>query len=123
MTDERYAARVLVVEDEALVAMVICDDLLELKYRVVGPYFSLQDAMRAVDSEQFDLAIVDVQLDQEMSYPLLDKLLVSRVPTIVATAYSDVDIPESFKHLPLLNKPFGLAALAATLAAVKADTN
>ena len=120
MIDSAKKPRVLVVEDEALVAMSICDDLNELGWLPVGPYANLADAAQAAVSETFDVALVDINLHNEMSYPLIGRLMERKVPTALVTAYSEDGIPDRFKTLLLMKKPYSLAGLSSLLDALTA---
>jgi len=62
------SACVAIVEDEALVAMVMCDMLTELGYSVVGPFSNTSDALAAIKAGRLDAAILDVNLGHEMAY-------------------------------------------------------
>lgn len=114
----KSATRVLVVEDEALVAMTMCDDLAELGCRIVGPYGDLGRATQAAMSEAFDIALVDINLNSKMSYPLVDWLIALKVPTALVTAYDQEGIPDRFKRLLLMAKPYSLSGLTSLLSAM-----
>lgn len=112
--------RALVVEDEALIGMSMCDDLNELGWQPVGPCANHADAAQAAMSETFDVALVDVNLNNEMSYPLVERLVELNVPTALVTAYSEDGIPDRFKTLLLMKKPYSLAGLSSLLDALTA---
>ena len=112
--------RALVVEDEALIGMSMCDDLNELGWQPVGPCANHADAAQAAMSETFDVALVDVNLNNEMSYPLVERLVELNVPTALVTAYSEAGIPDRFKTLLLMKKPYSLAGLSSLLDALTA---
>ena len=97
--------RVMVVEDEALVAMVVTESLTNLGYVVVGPFSRCSDAMSAVESGDIDAAILDVNLDGEMVYPLADMLVSRKVPFIFVTSYGAESIDRRFMHIPVIQKP------------------
>src|SRR3954462_11175748 len=79
--------RVLVVEDEMTVAMLIEDMVSELAYEVAAVVPRLEDAMRLVDSELFDIAVLDVHLNGKTVFAFADELLEREIPFLFATAY------------------------------------
>jgi PAS domain S-box-containing protein len=97
--------RVMVVEDEALVAMVVSESLSVLGCSVVGPFSRSSDAMVAIDAGEVDAAILDVNLDGEMIYPLADILVARGVPFIFVTGYGAESIDRRFAHIPVMQKP------------------
>jgi CheY-like chemotaxis protein len=98
--------RVLVVEDEMLIAMMLEDMLVELGYQVVGPVARLERALDAVRREHLDAALLDVSLDGEAVYPVAVELAARGVPFVFATGYSGLVIQEPWRDRPLLRKPF-----------------
>ena len=105
--DQRIAIsanRVMVVEDEALVAMVVTEALTTLGCSVVGPFSRCSEAM-AVGADEIDAAILDVNLDGEMVYPLADMLTERGVPFIFVTGYGAESIERRFLHIPVVQKP------------------
>jgi CheY-like chemotaxis protein len=109
------APRVLVVEDEMTVAMLIEDMVGELSYQVAAVVSRLEDAMRLVDSESFDLALLDVHLNGETVFPFAAALEERDIPFLFATAYGPRGIPAEFRDRPVLQKPFGPAELRRAL--------
>lgn len=97
--------RVMIVEDEALVAMVVSESLTNLGCSVVGPFSRCSDAMAAIETGEVDAAILDVNLDGEMVYPLADMLSVRGVPFIFVTGYGAESIDSRFSHVPVIQKP------------------
>lgn len=97
--------RVMVVEDEALVAMVVTESLTDLGCSVVGPFSRCSDAIAAIEAEEIDAAILDVNLDGEMVYPLADMLEAREVPYIFVTGYGAESIDRRFTHVPVIQKP------------------
>ena len=103
--------RVLIVEDEFLLAMSLEDDLVAAGCTPVGPFSNLASAIEATRREEFDLAILDVNLNGEPIYPLADELLSRRKPFVLVTGYGAASLPERFRDLPRLPKPYDLANL------------
>jgi CheY-like chemotaxis protein len=101
------APRVLVVEDEMTVAMLIEDMVGELAYEVAAVVPRLEDAMRLLDSDSFDLAMLDVHLNGKTVFPFAAALEEREIPFLFATAYGPRGIPEEFQDRLVLQKPFG----------------
>ena len=111
--------RVLLVEDEALVAMTIEDMLGELGATVVATAGRLEDALDKAGSLAFDVAILDINLHGRPSVPVAELLRQRGLPFIVATGYGDAMLPEPLRAVPVLAKPFQRGDLARVLAAAK----
>jgi CheY-like chemotaxis protein len=97
--------RVLIVEDEALVAMVVTESLINMGCSVVGPFSRCSDAIAAIEADEIDAAILDVNLDGEMVYPLAEMLTARDVPFIFVTGYGAESIDGRFSHVPVIQKP------------------
>lgn len=107
--------RVLVVEDDFLVGLASISALEDTGCEAIGPEATLNAALAAARRETFDAAILDINLSGQMVYPLADDLLARNIPFVFVTGYSATQIPESYRHLPRLEKPFELRALKAVL--------
>jgi CheY-like chemotaxis protein len=112
--------RVLVVEDEIIVAMLIEDMLIELGHVMVGSATTVASALALAEAKagQFDLAILDVNLAGERSFPVARRLAGDGVRFIFATGYGQNGVEESFRGTVTLKKPFRLEELAAALVKV-----
>ena len=96
--------RILIVEDEIIVAMFMEDVLAELGYEVAGVVSHLDEAMkRALD---FDIAVLDVHLNGRNVFDFADKLTAEEIPFIFATGYGERGIPERHRGCLVLQKPF-----------------
>lgn len=109
------APRVLVVEDEMTVAMLIEDMVAELAYEVAAVVPRLEDAMRLLDGDSFDLAMLDVHLNGKTVFPFAAELQAREIPFLFATAYGTRGIPEEFRSYQVLQKPFGPVELRRAL--------
>ncbi len=109
------APRVLVVEDEMTVAMLIEDMVSELSFEVAGVVPRLEDAMGMLDSESFDLAMLDVHLNGKAVFPFATELQEREIPFLFATAYGRRGIPAELAAHPVLQKPFGPVELRRAL--------
>jgi PAS domain S-box-containing protein len=97
--------RVLLVEDEALVGMMMKDTLFQFGFDVIGPYSTIEDARGAILDEDFHAAILDVNICGESVYPLADLIAARDVPFVFVTGYSRDGIDSRFAHVPVLQKP------------------
>ena len=96
----------LVVEDEVLVAMLIEDMLSDLGFDVIGPATRLKRALEMAREEIFDLALLDVNLASEQSFPVAQALQERKIPFIFATGYGTKGIDARFHGAVTLQKPF-----------------
>ena len=110
MTGEA-AKRVLVVEDEVLLALTLVDHLADLDWSVVGPYHDLRSALNAADTETFDCAILDVNLNGQMVFPLAEQLQGRAIPFLFVTGYSEANLPQHLRSVPRVGKPYDHATL------------
>lgn len=102
---------ILVVEDELLIATSL-EMVLESKgHRVLGPAATVRDARAAMESAQPDLALIDYRLADSTTEPLLPDLYECGIPSCVLTGYSREQLPESYSHCHVLEKPFRMGAL------------
>jgi CheY-like chemotaxis protein len=107
--------RVLVVEDEALVSMLIEDFLEELGCEVVGVASRLEDAMEDARTLELDAAVLDVNLAGRLSYPVAQVLRARGVPVVFATGYGTEGLPVELQQAEVLSKPFRQEQLAEAL--------
>lgn len=98
--------RVLLVEDQMIVAMAIENMLRGLGCVVVGPVGTLEAAVRLAREEALDAAILDVSLDGENVFPAAEELQTRGIPFIFATGHGKQFLPEKWHGLRLLTKPF-----------------
>jgi CheY-like chemotaxis protein len=98
--------RILVVEDEMLVAMNIEDMLLDLGHEVAGLASRLEPALSLAREGDFDLAMLDVNLAGQQSFPVADVLIGRGIPFLFATGYGIKGIAADYRDRPVLQKPF-----------------
>lgn len=114
--------RVLVVEDEALVSMLVEDELRDAGATVLGPAPSVDDALRLVEAAAADgglsAAVLDINLGGRHVRPVADRLAALDVPFLFATGYGDGRDAGGYVDAPVLEKPFDLQHLAAAVAAL-----
>jgi CheY-like chemotaxis protein len=107
------ALRILVVEDEPIVAMCLEDILSDLGCVTIGPAGRLADGLALAERERLDAAILDINLGGERSTAIAEALRVRAVPTAFASGYGVP--PEGFETLPLVEKPYRLGDIAGVL--------
>ena len=105
--------RILIVEDEIVVALFMEDILTEFGYEVAGVVSHLDEAMRR--AHDYDLAVLDVHLNGRNVFDFADKLTAEEIPFIFATGYGERGIPERHRGCPVLQKPFQPADLRRAL--------
>ena len=102
---KRGSAIVLLVEDEAMVALMMKDLLIELGYSVIGPYAKVSDAIAAVNGNPIDAAVLDINLNGQFVYPVTDVLNSRSIPFIFVTGYAPETLDKRFSDVPLIQKP------------------
>lgn len=107
--------RVLVVEDEMMVSMLIEDMLSDLGCTVVGPASRLDEAIQLANATTLDCAVLDVNLGGQPIFPLADILRANGTPFAFATGYGDAGLREEDRGSLVLQKPFREADLARVL--------
>jgi CheY-like chemotaxis protein len=108
--------KVLLVEDEMLVAWLVGDMLAELGCAVVGPASSVNQALAMIDAEAIDAVVLDVNLNGQMSYPVADALAARGVPFVFSTGYDRDTLLEGYRTFPVLQKSYHLSELSDKLA-------
>lgn len=106
MEDGLAGRRVLIVEDESLIAMFLEDTLTDIGCRVAGVAARYHDALAKAKSLAFDVAILDVNLDGESSFPVAEALVERGKPFLFSTGYGGGTIPPPLRSAPVLQKPF-----------------
>jgi DNA-binding response OmpR family regulator len=108
--------RVLLAEDELLVAMDIEATLQALGCELVGPVATVAEVERLADSGDFDGAVLDVNLRGEQIFRALPRLIERGVPILLSSGYEEASLfPDEFRRLPVLVKPYEGSQLAARL--------
>jgi CheY-like chemotaxis protein len=110
--------RVLVVEDEPMIRLLLDEMLTDLGYSMTAEAGRLDEALAVAKQAEFDLAILDVNLDGEPITPVVDVLIARGVPFVFVSGYARGGIPQGHRNVPLLQKPFQADGLARALAAV-----
>tara|TARA_R110001606_G_scaffold39648_1_gene109107 strand:+ start:458 stop:865 length:408 start_codon:yes stop_codon:yes gene_type:complete len=116
-TDKLSGCRVLVVEDEMMIAMLLEDLLDELGCEVVATAAHPEQAMEAIATTPVDIAILDINLSGLDSYAIADTLITREIPFMFATGYGDRGVKEEYRMHPVLRKPFRIDEMSNMLTA------
>jgi CheY-like chemotaxis protein len=108
--------KVLIVEDEGFVALLIEDMLEDLGCEIIASVAKLKEGCEIAATAQIDLAVLDVNLGGERSFPIAQILRDRGVPFMFSTGYGTDGLPPEFLGCPILAKPFSANALAETVA-------
>jgi CheY-like chemotaxis protein len=98
--------RILIVEDEPMIRMLLEDMLGDLGYAIAGEAARVAEALDAVRTTDFDLAILDLMLEGEPSLPVADALAACGRAFVFASGYGESGLPQAYRSRPILNKPF-----------------
>ena len=107
---------VFLVEDEVMIRMMVADMLEELGYSVAAEAGEINEAVRLAGSTEFDIAILDVNVNGKVISPVAEVLAGRGRPFIFATGYGAQGLPEEYRNRPTLQKPFQMETLAQVLA-------
>jgi CheY-like chemotaxis protein len=120
MTSEENSGagkRILVVEDELMIRMLLQDMLDDLGHTLAGEAGRIDEALTLAKHGEFDLAILDVNLNGQPISPVVEVLLARGLPFVFATGYGQRGVPEPYRTTPTLQKPFQADALAKAIEA------
>ena len=109
--------RILVVEDELMIRMLLQDMLADLGYTVAGEAGRIDEAVALAKQGEFDVAILDVNLNGQPISPVVEVLVERGLPFVFATGYGQRGVPEPYRQTPTLQKPFQADALAQAIEA------
>ncbi|MBC7769548.1 MAG: response regulator [Phycisphaerales bacterium] len=107
--------RILVVEDEMMILMMLEGMLEDLGCTSITAAPTVKKALGLIEAQNFDVAMLDLNLNGEKSYPVADKLSARGVPFLFSTGYADHGMIEGYADRPVLKKPFQSEDLAETL--------
>src|SRR6202021_2930746 len=102
---------IFLVEDEVMIRMMVADMLEELGYSIAAEAGEIGDALKLAQSVEFDLAILDVNVNGKVISPVADVIAARSRPFIFATGYGSSGLPAEYRDRPALQKPFQLETL------------
>jgi CheY-like chemotaxis protein len=111
-------ARLLIVEDEYLIRLLLEDMLVEFGCSIAAVASNLEEGKQAAQTTEIDLAILDVNIDGQQVFPIADILRSRGLPFIFITGYGARGLPDNYRDTPTLQKPFQMKDLEATLTRV-----
>ena len=106
MSDVLVDRRILIVEDESLVAMLLETILEDLGCSIAGPEGSVSGGLSAAQSEQIDAALLDVNVAGELVFPIAETLKKRGIPFVFSTGYGESGLPEQWRGHTTIQKPF-----------------
>ena len=105
------AKRVLIVEDELMIRMLLEGMLTDLGHTVAAEAGSIEEAMALAKDADFDIAVLDVNLNGQPITPVVEVLVQRGLPFVFASGYGQRGVPEPYRSSPTLQKPFQVDAL------------
>jgi CheY-like chemotaxis protein len=109
---------VLLVEDEVMIRMMVADMLEEVGYTIAAEAGDIDEAIRLVQATDFDIAILDVNVNGKVITPVAEAVQLRGLPFVFATGYGAQGLPEKFRDRPTIQKPFQIETLARTIESV-----
>ena len=103
--------RILIVEDEMTIALLLEEMVMDLGHEPAALAMRLPQALEIAETERLDLAILDVNLDGRMSFPVAEVLERRGVPFLFATGYGSGGIEDAYRDRVVIQKPFSLQEL------------
>ena len=104
--------RILIAEDEAMIALDLESVLQDLGCEVIGPVANVEDIVQQCEAHHLDGALLDINLRGKQVFAVLPQLIEQGLPVIITSGYDDVTlIPQDFRGLPRISKPFNQTAL------------
>jgi len=111
MIATRSGVSIFLVEDEVMIRMMVADMLGELGYSIAAEAGDINEAMKLAQSIEFDLAILDVNVNGKVISPVAELIAARNRPFIFATGYGSSGLPAEYRDRPALQKPFQLETL------------
>lgn len=103
--DTLAGLRILIVEDEAIIAMMLEDMIEDFGCRVVGPVARAAHALAKLDAETIDCAVLDINLNGETSYPIADALAARNLPFLFVSGYGRAGLKPEYRDRMVVDKP------------------
>ena len=109
--------RVLIIEDETLISLLLEDMLTELGCKIAGSAATVGTAIEMMDGAAPGFAVLDINLSGESSYAVAEALAKRGIPFVFSTGYGESRLEPPWQDRPILQKPFGQEQLAEAVAA------
>jgi DNA-binding NtrC family response regulator len=110
--DDIRGRRILIAEDEAMIALDLESVLEDLGCEIIGPVANVEDIVQQCEAHHPDGALLDINLRGKQVFAVLPQLIQQGLPVIITSGYDDVTlIPQDFRGLPRISKPFNQTAL------------
>ena len=122
MASLQQSYSVFLVEDEVMIRMMVADMLEELGHSIAGEAGEISQAIRLAQSTDFELAILDVNVNGKVITPVAELINARHRPFIFATGYGSSGLPEEYRDRPALQKPFQLETLAQMITSAMKST-
>lgn len=123
MTDEAGPVRVFLVEDEPSLMYVLEQSIKSLGYAVGEKAENLPKALERAQSDVFDVAMLDVNLHGQESFPVAEVLMERGIPFVFTTGFGAGTLPERFQRTPVLEKPFRLKDIRRAISELHSATS
>lgn len=104
-------SRVLIVEDEVMVLMMLEDVIVALGHEIFNTASNLEDGLAAAKTGAFDIALLDINLNGQLSFPIAVVLRQRGIPFLFASGYGRAGLIEDFTGSSIIKKPFSIAEL------------
>lgn len=122
-TNALNGRRILVVEDEYVLALDLCELLAREGATIVGPVGCLQDALAMIESDhRVDIGVLDIKLHSDLVYPVAARLRQLGVPYLFVTGYGENHIDPAHQAVPHLHKPVRLSSILEAIRRATATT-
>lgn len=96
--------KILILDDEPLVGQVLEITFIKKGFQVLPLAMSVDEALSAIGTDAPDVALLDINLGDETSYPVADRLMQEKIPFCFFTAYQDTAVPERFQNIEIISK-------------------
>jgi DNA-binding response OmpR family regulator len=107
--------KILVVEDEPVIAMLLRSLLAQRDVEVIGPFAHVEAAFKALGQQLMNLALLDIQIGSEFAFSLASALVARRIPLVFVSGHGSNILPTQFEGYPYLTKPFRTEELLAAV--------
>lgn len=109
-------SKILIVEDEALIAMLLEEMLADRNFQVAGVAATLEEGEQLAEELDIDAAILDVSLNGSYVFPVAEKLSERGIPFVFTTGYGEAGLPKQWSDRPVFTKPYDITELTEALA-------